>query len=349
VKKKNYSSRVDCFKLLADEPETIQSLLKKQPDVVIDLLPTPFMDKVAAEVVKHGVHLVNTFYTSPKLLQLDTIARQKKISVLPEFGLDPGIDLVLLGQATRSFDDIFLLNTYGAGIPEMKAANNPLKYKVTWTFEGVLRAYRRTGFIIKNGRVIKIEDDKMFKPENRHEVEIEGLGRMEAYPNGDASKYLEPLGLNDSKIKQMGRYALRWPGHCDIWEKLVDLHLLDDEPVVVDGAEVNRRRFLANVIEPQIRLGEDERDITIIRIDITGRKNGKETCETYQVIDFRDLATGLTSMSRTVGFTASIGAQMIGKGQITKCGLLSPVKDVPYELFVNELKKRDIQVEHKMN
>jgi lysine 6-dehydrogenase len=347
VKSRNYGSKVQCHQIDAENPETIKILLTQKPDVVIDLLPTPLMDSVAALVVEHGIHLVNTFYTSPKLEQLSKLAEAKNISILPEFGMDPGIDLVLLGQATRSFDEVFELNTYGAGFPEPKAANNPLKYKVTWTFEGVLRAYRRTGFIVKNGKVVEIKDNEMFKPKNRHEVEDDSLGKLEAYPNGDATKYLELLKLDISKIKQMGRYALRWPGHCDIWENLVDLHLLDDEPVIVDGLEVNRRRFLANVIEPQIQLGDNERDITIIRIDIKGNKDGKESSEIYQVIDYRDLETGLTSMSRTVGFTASIGAQMLGRGQIKKRGLLSPVNDVPYKLFLDELKKRNINVEVK--
>ena len=40
-----------------------------------------------------------------------------------------------------------------------------------------------------------------------------------------------------------------------------------------------------------------------------------------QVIDRRDLETGLTAMNRTVGFTASIGAQMLGVGSIAKRGL----------------------------
>jgi saccharopine dehydrogenase-like NADP-dependent oxidoreductase len=49
-------------------------------------------------------------------------------------------------------------------------------------------------------------------------------------------------------------------------------------------------------------------------------------------------------MSRTVGYTASIGAQMIACGQIAKPGLLSPVNDVPYDLLIRELQKRGIQV-----
>ena len=49
-------------------------------------------------------------------------------------------------------------------------------------------------------------------------------------------------------------------------------------------------------------------------------------------------------MSRTVGYTASIGAQMIGSGVLAKRGLLSPLGDVPYAHLVDELARRGIQV-----
>jgi saccharopine dehydrogenase-like NADP-dependent oxidoreductase len=67
------------------------------------------------------------------------------------------------------------------------------------------------------------------------------------------------------------------------------------------------------------------------------------------VIDKRDLETGFTAMTRTVGFAASIGAHMILRGDIQKRGVLSPARDVPYEPFVDELKKRGIHMEHSVS
>jgi len=67
-----------------------------------------------------------------------------------------------------------------------------------------------------------------------------------------------------------------------------------------------------------------------------------------QVIDRRDLATGFTAMSRTVGFTASIGAQLIGSGRLQKRGLLSPLRDIPYDLFKQELAKRGIHINEEI-
>ena len=49
-------------------------------------------------------------------------------------------------------------------------------------------------------------------------------------------------------------------------------------------------------------------------------------------------------MSRLVGYTASLGAQLIGMKKISKKGILSPVKDIPYNLFCNELQKRNVHV-----
>jgi saccharopine dehydrogenase-like NADP-dependent oxidoreductase len=252
--------------------------------------------------------------------------------------------LVLLGEAVRSLDRVDEITTYGAGFPEPAAAAGPLHYKVTWTFDGVLKSYLRAGRVIREGQIIDIRAEEMFAPEHIHELDLEGLGRLEAFANGDALKYASWLGLDPAKLYNLGRYVLRWPGHCALWKALVDLHLLDDEPAIVDGNPVDRKRYLAAVLEPQIQYADDERDVVVVRIDVKGRVGGKRRRALYQVIDLRDLHTGHTAMCRTVGYTSSIGAQMIVSGQIKKRGLLAAVNDVPYEPFAQELAKRGIQI-----
>jgi len=344
VQSQPYGGRVRCEHVDAADPETVHRLMGQRPDVAVDLLPVPLHRDVTVAAVEHGVHLVNSSYTTPEIRALAPEARTRGIRILPEFGMDPGIDLVLLGEAVRSLDEIGEIVTYGAGFPGPAAADNPLKYKVTWAFEGVLRSYRRAARLIRDGRIVEIGDTEIFRPENLHEIEIEDVGRLEAFPNGDVIPYVDLLGLGPSALRNMGRYVLRWPGHGALWKTLVDLHLLDDEPVMVDGVAVDRRRFLADAIGPHIRYGARERDVVVVRVEVRGRKGGKEAHAVYQVTDRRDLETGYTAMSRTVGYTASIGAQMIGAGRIAKCGVLSPVNDIPFGLFAEELTKREIRI-----
>jgi saccharopine dehydrogenase-like NADP-dependent oxidoreductase len=96
------------------------------------------------------------------------------------------------------------------------------------------------------------------------------------------------------------------------------------------------------LLEPQLQLGEQERDVCILRVDVKGIRNGQPERHLYHVIDYRDLETGFTAMNRTVGFPASIAAQMILKGEISEKGLLSPIHHMPFDSFVEELGKRGI-------
>lgn len=340
-----YGQKARAEHLDVTNPEALDKLMAQQPAVVVDLLPVAHIDVVATAAVRHGIHLVNTCYTSPVEAALSGEARAKGLTILPEFGFDPGIDLVLLGEAARHLDKVSEFRGYGGGIPEPAAANNPLAYKLTWTFAGVLRSYRRPGRFIEDGEIVTVDDKEAFAPEKIHSLTIEGLGDLEAFPNGDALKYTELLGWERSDLQRAGRFALRWPGHCAFWKKMVDLGFLDEGSIEVDGVAIDRRRYLAALIEPQIQYEVDERDLAIIRIDLVGEKAGEKKRIVVQVVDRRDLKTGHSAMSRTVGYTASIGAQMILDGTIAMRGVLSPVHDVPYAAFVSALAKRGIRVD----
>ncbi len=342
VAARGYGAKVACAALDAADAGSIGRLVAGGHDVVIDLLPVPFIGTVAAAAVEHGVHLVNTFYVTPELRALADQARAKGVTLLPELGLDPGIDLVLLGDAVRRFDEVTGIVCYGAGVPEPAAADNPLRYKVSWTFEGVLRSYHRPGRLVRDGVVIEFGDTDQFRPELIHEIEIDGIGRLEAFPNGDAVHYARLLGCDVSKLTRAGRYAMRYPGHSAFWRIVAAMGLLDDGAVEVDGARVDRRRYLAQALEPRLHYAADERDVAILRVEVEGVRDGATRRVVHQVIDRRDLDTGLTAMSRTVGYAASIGAHMIGAGLITRRGLLSPVTDVPCAPFTDALAARGI-------
>ncbi len=343
VTQRGYGPKVECRPVDAESVVQLRRVMEGV-DVAIDLLPVPFLDNVLRAALDARVHLVNTNYTTDAMRQAAPEAERLGLTLLPEFGMDPGIDLVLLGEAVRQLDSVSDIASYGAGIPAPEAADNPLRYKVSWTFDGVLGAYRRPGRLIRNGRVVELGPDDMFRPEHVHTVELSKLGALEAYPNGDALPYADLLQLDRRVLVSLGRYSMRWPGHTEFWHKLVALGLLDDEPVEVDGVAVDRKRYLAAALEPRLQYAEGEQDLGVLLVDVAGTRGGRAARIVMQVVDRRDLTTGFTAMSRLVGYTASIGAQLIGSGAIRKRGLLSPVADVPYRAVVDELRARGIEV-----
>jgi len=353
-------NRISVVKLDARDEGELSKVMKERR-VVINLLPSIYSLQIAKMAIENRVNLVDTGYivnldsmsepaTKAILDELDQRAKEAEVAILRECGMDPGIDLLMCGEAVRELDEVYELVSYGSGFPEATAANNALKYKITWTFDGVLRSYKRGGRYLKDGEIREFTDMEMFSPDHAHSIELPPFGKLDAFPNGDALAFAERLGIRNT-VRSIGRFVCRWPGHCDFWYRIVQLHFLDDEPVRVGSVSVTPKAFTRALLEPQLQYQPQERDVVFIHVEARGRKNGEEKLLVYELIDERDLQTGLMAMNRTVGFSASIGAQMILRGDIEEKGLLSPLTDVPYAIFEKELRSRNIVItrfEHEL-
>ena len=338
-------SRVVTSKMDVTEESSLVKLLRKyKPGVVIDLLPIEFIPHVSAAAIETGWHFVNTYYTHDIHRKLDAHAASRGLAILPEFGLDPGIDLVMAGDGISRLEKVTSYFSYGAGIPEPRACTNALNYKISWIFEGVLELYYTGSRIVKNGEFIDIPRDEIFNERWLRTVDIDGIGALECYPNGDIAGYLDLAGLRD--VKDGGRYSMRYPGHHRFWYVMAKMGLLEDKMVKINGYEFSQRRVIAELLERHLQYSDDERDMIVLRVELKGENGGQKVEHIYEMVDYRDLETGFFAMARTVGFVASIGAQMIESGVICKRGLCAPMFDVPYEVFLRELNRRSLSVKH---
>jgi len=122
--------------------------------------------------------------------------------------------------------------------------------------------------------------------------------------------------------------------------------LFDLKPVSVDGNEVVPRKLFHTLFEPQVRVDEVE-DVCIIRVQAVGRKEGRRTEATVEVIDYYDPATHFTAMQRMTGWHMSIVAAMMAKGEIA-AGSLPLELAVPGEPFVREARKRGFKISERI-
>ncbi len=313
--------------------------------LVVCMVPPTFQKAMARAAIEGGAHFVSSSYTG-EVASLEPIARDRGLVLLTEMGLDPGIDLVMARAAVDSLDEVQGLHMYGGGFPEPEAADPPLRYRITWTFEGVLRAYRRPARVRREGQDVGIEADHIFDEDNVFSMRVPDVGMLEAYPNGDALHYAPVFGLGPA-ARDLGRFTLRWPGHCALWRSLVAMGLLDEDPIDLGGADVAPRTFLARLLEPRLRYRDDQRDLAVLRVEAWGLKEGRPRTVTLDFIDQRDLKTGLFAMNRTVGYSAAIGAQLVLSGGIGEPGLRSPARDVPPEPFFEELRSRGMRLRRR--
>ena len=346
LKIKNFTdmSKITTATVDAGDKDALVTLCKKV-DVVIDLLPRHFMQTVNQAALEAGVSVVNTNYEY-NAETLDGAAKNAGIAILPECGLDPGIDLIIYGQAQRKFDELHVIKSYCGGFPEKSVCDNPLNYKLSWTWNGVLSSTMRDGKIIKEKQIIDIPAMNQHDEDSIHAIDFPGLGQLEAIPNGDAVYFTTLMGLTDT-IKETGRYSLRWPGWSAFWRPLKQLGFLSNEPVAGFDCQVTPFNFLDKFLGPQLEYGADEKDLTAMINVFEGIKDNKKTRFTSSMLIERDLETGIMAMSKGVGYTAAIVARMLAKGIIREKGVLSPLRHVPAEAFMNQLKKRGIEIKEE--
>ena len=192
---------------------------------------------------------------------------------------------------------------------------------------------------------VTLESGSVFEHGNFHILDLEEIGApLECFPNGDSVPYARLFGIQDT-VREMGRYTCRLPGHCAFWNIMAKCGFLDEQPLGAGGFQGAPIQFTAALLgsQEQFHYANGEQDMAFIRIDVRGKSGGKKTRIVYQLIDTRDLASGLTAMQRTVGFTQSIGARLILEGKLRTPGVLTPL-DVPYEMVIPALERYGLHV-----
>ena len=340
-------SKVEMVRMDGSSKGEIVRVLKGGADVAIDLLPVQLMPLAFEAAIEAGVPLVSTNYAHT-LKHLHEPALAAGIALMPECGLDPGIDLVICGRAAKDFDEIHVINSYCGGFPEKKACTNPLNYKISWNWDMVLRSHKRPAVLIRDGQKVNLSAEEQHREDMISHIDFPGLGELEAIPNGDTAAYTDLLGITRT-VREAGRYALRWPGWSSLIRPLKKLGFLSEEPIDVDGCLVSPHQFMVRHLEPRLQYGDDEKDLVAMLNVFKGVKKGKKASWVNSLLIERDLETGLLAMNLSVAGPASIVAQMLGRGDITHKGLLSPAVHVPYDPFMKELERRRIKVKEEVS
>ena len=251
--------------LLVDDAAKLEQLVGEH-DLAISLLPAPLHPVVARMCVRHGKHMVTTSYVSPKMQALDESAKESGVICLNEIGVDPGIDhmsaMRIIHDVERRDGKLLSFKSYCGGLPAPEANDNPWGYKFSWTPRGVCTAGKNSGRFLEEGRTVDVPGPELFTC--THTLPVEGIGELEAYPNRDSLGYIDIYGLRG--IDTMFRGTLRYPGWCICLKKVVDLGLLDEEPVTYP-AGMTFARWMADVIGASSPAGLREQVAAKIGLD----------------------------------------------------------------------------------
>jgi len=210
-----------------DDPAMLEKLVSEY-DITVSLLPYRYHSDVAVVCLRNGKSLVTTSYVQPGMNDLSETAKNAGVLFLNEIGLDPGIDHM---SAMRIIDNIHnkggkvdeFYSLCGA-LPAPESANNPLKYKFSWSPKGVILASRNSALYLKKGRKVFIEPADLFK--DRFNYNFPGIGDFDVYPNRDSINYIDIYGIPETKTMYRGTF--RYKGWCEALDSMKSLNMLTD-------------------------------------------------------------------------------------------------------------------------
>jgi saccharopine dehydrogenase-like NADP-dependent oxidoreductase len=225
-----------------DDPEMLGSLVAGN-DITVSLLPYKYHADVARKCLLRKKPLVTTSYVQPEINAMNDDAKKSGLLFLNEIGLDPGIDHM---SAMRIIDHVHskggtvqeFYSLCGA-LPAPEAANNPFKYKFSWSPKGVILASRNSALYLKKGRKVYIEPEDLFK--DRFTYTFGGVGDLEVYPNRDSISYIDIYGIPEAVTMYRGTF--RFGGWCESLDAMKALHMLDD--TISDYQGMSYTDFLA--------------------------------------------------------------------------------------------------------
>jgi saccharopine dehydrogenase-like NADP-dependent oxidoreductase len=210
-----------------DDPATLEKLVSEH-DITVSLLPYIYHSDVAKICLRHRRSLVTTSYIQPGMKDLDEEAKKAGLLFLNEVGLDPGIDHM---TAMRIIDHIHVKGgkveefySLCGALPAPESADNPFRYKFSWSPKGVILASRNSALYLKKGRKVFVEPADLFK--DRFSYYFPGIGNLEVYPNRDSVSYMDIYGIPGTKTIYRGTF--RYEGWCESLDVMKGLNMLDE-------------------------------------------------------------------------------------------------------------------------
>ncbi len=326
--------------------------LMKGHDGVLSAVPYRLNLGLAKAAISAGCHFADLGGNNTVVRQELALAKQaerKGVGIAPDCGLSPGMASILGGELVRRLDGrADALKLYVGGLPEKPMP--PFHYQLVFSVEGLINEYVEPARILRKGKLTTIE--ALTEPEPFH---MDGFAPLVAFQTSGGTSTLPETF--EGRVGECFEKTLRYPGHYDLLCELKELGLFSNEKMRVGNVEVAPRALLSKVFEGKFA-GKGP-DVCIMRLEahesikapgVRGLLGGKlkGRVASFTMVDHYDPKSVMSAMMRTTAVPASIVLQMMCLGTISKRGAVLQERDVPAEAFLEEIRRRGIKIEFRM-
>jgi lysine 6-dehydrogenase len=297
------------------------------------------LTRVAAAIGAHMADLGGHTGIVREQHGLDAEVRRAGITVIPDTGMGPGLNVSLAAYAMSKLDPPREVFIWDGGLPQQP--REPWNYVSTFSMSGLTNEYDGFAYFLRGGDIV-------------HVPAFDGLETLTfEEPIGALEGFVTSGGLSTAPwtwkgtLDRLENKTLRYPGHCARFTAYRDLGLLGQAPVTVGGLPVVPRDVFHALLEPHIGAGPDPvRDVCVMRVKAIGERGGQRAEVLVEFVDRYDEATGFTAMQRLTGWHAAICLGLAVRGQLA-AGVV-PVERVAGDLVVAEGRARGWDIRERV-
>ncbi len=308
-------------------------------DIVVCAVPGFMGYKALKAIIEAGKNVVDISFFPENALELDALAKEKRVTAIVDCGVAPGLSNLILGfYDTQMKIDRF--ECMVGGLP--KKREKPFEYKAPFSPIDVLEEYSRPARYVENGHIVTkpaLSDAEL--------IDFEKAGTLESFNTDGLRSILFTMG----HIPNMKEKTLRYPGHIELIAALQKAGFFNTDEIKVKDKMVRPIDLTSALLFDQWKLQEEEAEFTIMKIILEGNMNGTQQKIEYDIYDEYDAASKTSSMSRTTGYTCTAAVNLLSLNLFTEKGVFPPElvgkHKVCFDFILSYLEERKISCHKK--
>ncbi|MAR15061.1 MAG: hypothetical protein CMG21_01200 [Candidatus Marinimicrobia bacterium] len=312
-------------------------IILKDMDVMISAVPYEFnlgLTKLAIKSKTSMVDLGGHTNIVREQLSMNDEAIDSGISIIPDCGMGPGMNITMAVLATEILDQTDEIYICDGGLPQKPKP--PWNYSLFFNIEGLTNEYDEQAYFLNKGDIVEVPCFSGIE-----NIEFDNFGILEAAVTSGGLSTM-PWTFKD-RLKVLENKTLRYPGHWEWMKAFRELGLFDRNSIEHNNHKIIPRDFYHQLLENKLDHGRVE-DVCLMRIKALGKKDSKKMELNIDAVEYYDKNLDLTAMEKWTGWHISIMALEVAYNRI-KEGAISVENALKGHVFLEEAKKRNYKIE----
>jgi len=311
-------------------------------DALLAAVPYKYLPKLTEVAIQSRTHMVDLgghTQNARRQIALSDQAERAGITIVPECGMGPGMNITLAIAAMEEMDSPQHVSIWDGGLPQHPQP--PWNYSLSFNINGLTNEYAGNAYFLDHGEI----------------TEVPCFERMEMLEFPDSIGTLEAAvtsgGLStmpwtyEGKLISLENKTLRYPGHWEWMKGFRQLGLFSENPVGFGGRTIVPREFYHFLLEPQLHKGRVS-DVCLMRIRASGTHQDKPRTVVINAAEYFDEDTGFSAMEKWTGWHASIMLMHAVQGNL-QSGVIPVEKAMTGRAFIEEARRRNFDIRLEIN